>query len=104
MKMDSRVPGVPKDSALEAREAKFIESERRDGNTRVGVPLLCHRSRSDQLKLADFLRSVRVTSVRAGCRQVIEVYGDLVENFFRPYNGRLFMKNFVLKLNRRSFQ
>jgi hypothetical protein len=24
--MDSRVPGVPKDGALEAREAKFIET------------------------------------------------------------------------------
>jgi hypothetical protein len=44
--------------------------------TRTGVPLLCHMSRSDQLKLADFLHSVGVTSVRAGCRQVIEVFGD----------------------------
>jgi len=41
----------------------------------LGVPLLCHMSRSDQPKLADFLRSVEVTSVRAGYRQVIEVYG-----------------------------
>ena len=28
-----------------------------------------------QLKLADFLHSVRVASVRAGCRQAIDVYG-----------------------------
>ena len=53
-----------------------------------GVPVLCHMSHTDQLKFADFLRSVGATSVRAGCRQVIEVLAIVIENAFRPDNGR----------------
>ena len=43
---------------------------------------------TDRLKLADFLRSFGATSVRAGCRQVIEVLAIVIENAFRPDNGR----------------
>jgi len=53
-----------------------------------GVPVLCHRSHTGQLKFAEFLRSVGATSVRAGCRQVIEVMAIVIENTFRPDNGR----------------
>ena len=52
-----------------------------------GVPVLCHMSHTDRLKFADFLRSVGATSVRAGCRQVIEVLAIVIENAFRPDNG-----------------
>jgi hypothetical protein len=41
-----------------------------------GVTLLCHVLRSDQLQVLDFLHRERVTSVRAGWRQVIDVSGD----------------------------
>jgi hypothetical protein len=43
---------------------------------RAGVPLLCRRFRPDQVKPRDFRRCLGVTSVRARCRQIIEVYGD----------------------------
>src|SRR5215472_14594217 len=38
----------------------------------VAVPLF----RSDQLQVLDFLFAYEVASVRAGCRQVIDVIGD----------------------------
>ena len=43
----------------------------------VGVPIAVPRVWIQLTDIADFLRSVGVISVRAGCRQVIDVYGDL---------------------------
>jgi hypothetical protein len=57
---------------------------------KFGVPVLCHMSHTDRLKFAGFLRSVGATSVRAGCRQVIEVLAIVIESAFSPDNGRLF--------------
>jgi hypothetical protein len=47
-----------------------------------------HKSRTDQLKLADFLRRVGATSVRASCRQVIDLPAIVIANALRPDNGR----------------
>ena len=52
------------------------------------VPQLCHMSRLDQLQLLDFFTVLGVTSVRAGCRQVIDVSAIVDQNAFRPDNGR----------------
>jgi hypothetical protein len=40
-------------------------------------------------QMLDFWAVLEVTSVRAGCRQVIDVLDIVVENFFRPPKGRL---------------
>jgi hypothetical protein len=53
-----------------------------------GVPVLCHRSQPYRLKLKDFVDSIKLASVRAGRRQVIEVVAIVTENGFRPDNGR----------------
>ena len=55
------------------------------------MPVLCRMSHTGQLKFADFLRSVGATSVRAGCRQVIDVVAIVIENASRPDNGRSFL-------------
>ena len=52
-----------------------------------GVPVLCPMSHIDRLKFADFLRSAEATSVRAGCRQVIEVLAIVIESVFKADNG-----------------
>ena len=37
-----------------------------------GVPVQCRWSHTGQLRFVELLRSVGATSVRAGCRQVVE--------------------------------
>ena len=67
---------------------RFRRQKSSDGGLpELGVPVLCHRSHTGQLKFAEFLRIVGATSVRAGCRQVIEVLAIVIENVFRPDNG-----------------
>ena len=44
-------------------------------------------SHTDRLKFADFLRSAEATSLRAGCRQVIEVLAIVIESVFKADNG-----------------
>jgi hypothetical protein len=52
------------------------------------VPLLCHKFRPDQLKLTDFC----IVSEYLPCGLVVgkslRCMAIIVENFFRPYNGR----------------
>ena len=65
--------------------SRFRGQKRSDGGLpELGVPVLCHRSHTGQLKFAEFLRIVGATSVRAGCRQVIEVLAMELESVFRP--------------------
>jgi hypothetical protein len=42
--------------------------------------------------------------VRAGSQQVIDVVAIVIENAFRPANGRLLMKNFLLEHIRHNCQ
>jgi hypothetical protein len=62
--------------------------------------MLCHKSHSDPLKLTDYVDSIEAASVRAGCRQVIDVVGIVVESAFRADNGRLV--GFDLKFHGKS--
>ncbi len=52
------------------------------------MPLLCHKFRPDQLKLTDFC----IVSEYLPCGLVVgkslRCMAIIVENFFRPYNGR----------------
>ena len=41
-----------------------------------GVPLLCHMLRSTRIQVQEVAYYDKVLSVRAGCRQVIDVSGD----------------------------
>jgi hypothetical protein len=54
-----------------------------------GVPMLCPMSHTDRLKFVDFLRSAEATSVRAGCRQVIEVLAIVIESVVNRITGRV---------------
>jgi hypothetical protein len=44
------------------------------------------------LQVQDFTHGSKVASVRAGYRQVIDVVAIVIENAFRPYNGRLSLR------------
>jgi len=56
----------------------------------AGVPLLCHAAaRSHQDEIQDSCMPVKLFSVQAGVRQVMDVARDVVENPFKSYNGRL---------------
>jgi hypothetical protein len=56
--------------------------------TCYGMPLLCRVPHSHRLQFPDFLMVSDVPSVRAGCRQVIDILVIVVENSFRSSNGR----------------
>jgi hypothetical protein len=56
--------------------------------TCYGMPLPCRVPRSHRLQVPDFLMVSEVPSVRAGCRQVIDILVIVVENSFRSSNGR----------------
>ncbi|HKR30710.1 MAG TPA: hypothetical protein VJT08_09540 [Terriglobales bacterium] len=54
-----------------------------------GVPLLCHVSRADQLKLANFLEMLKRLPCGLVAGKSLMSVVILAENAFRPYNGRL---------------
>ena len=56
--------------------------------TCYGMQLLCLVPHSHRLQVPDFLMLSEVPSVRAGCRQVIDILVIVVENSFRSSNGR----------------
>jgi len=45
------------------------------------------------LQVQDFTHGSKVASFRAGYRQVIDVVAIVIENAFRPVNGRLFKQS-----------
>jgi hypothetical protein len=48
------------------------------------------RASLESMRLKEFANGAKVTSVRAGYRQVIDVLAIVVENAFRSSNGHLF--------------
>jgi hypothetical protein len=50
----------------------------------IAVP----RAAFESMQHQQFSQGAEVTSVRAGYRQVIDALAIVVENGFRPYNGR----------------
>ena len=61
-----------------------------------GMRLLCRVPHSHRLQVQDFLMLSEVPSVRAGCRQVIDILVIVVENSFRSSNGRSAVVNETL--------
>jgi hypothetical protein len=62
----------------EQNNRPFVASESAECDVAIGfhgVPLLCHVSRWDHMQVQEFAYRAEVTSVRAGCRQVIEIGG-----------------------------
>jgi len=81
---------TPQKSSLLSRE-KLHHGSR----CAVAVP----RIPFDPLKLADLRNSIEVASVRAGCRQVIEVLAFVIENALRPDHGRSAIDISVTSIN-----